>query len=84
MKLSRQVISLEKIIRNRPIPLRRGWTQIIRKRPTSLWSRLDASVAACSRDSYLGGHNRGLAEFVAARKASARAGARNRRQRRSA
>jgi len=39
----------EKIIRNRPIPLRRGWTQIIRKRPTSFrpsWTQMLQLAAA--------------------------------------
>ena len=39
----------EKIIRNRPIPLRRGWTQIIRKRPTSFgrgWTQMLQVAAA--------------------------------------
>ena len=39
----------EKIIRNRPIPLRRGWTQIIRKRPTSFgrgWTQILQLAAA--------------------------------------
>jgi hypothetical protein len=39
----------EKIIRNRPIPLRRGWTQIIRKRPIPFgrgWTQMLQVAAA--------------------------------------
>lgn len=39
----------EKIIRERPIPFRRGWTQIIRKRPTSFrpsWTQMLQLAAA--------------------------------------
>ena len=67
----------EKIIRRRPISLRRGWAQI---RDIFTMRAPPRVVAGCSRDSYLDGHNRALAEFLAARKASVRAGARGRRQ----